>query len=120
MIKLYENITLPVLSYRCETTSFKLRDVHWLRVFQNSVLRKYIWARKKEVTGYWRNLHNKMALFTTYHQEIKSGMTGVGQVAHMEGRERHSILKDKSKAAHLENQEVDQKIVSTNRTGGID
>jgi len=38
----------------------------------------------------------------------------------MERREIHSVLKDKSKAAHLENQDVDQKIVSTNRMGGVD
>jgi hypothetical protein len=47
-------------------------------------------------------------------------MTGVGHVAHMERMEIHSVLKDKSKAAHLENQDVDQKKVSTNRTGGVD
>jgi hypothetical protein len=61
-----------------------------------------------------------MALLTKYHREIKLGMTGVGHVARMERREIHSVLKDKSKAAHLENQDVDQKIVPTNRMGGID
>lgn len=44
-------------------------------------------------------------------------MTGVEHVARMKRREIHSVLKDKSKAAHLENQDVDQKIVSTNRMG---
>jgi hypothetical protein len=81
---------------------------------------EFIWAQKKEITGDWRNLHNKMALFTKYHREIKSGMTEVGHVAHMERREIHSVLKDKSRAAHLENQDVDWKIVSTNRTGDVD
>jgi hypothetical protein len=61
-----------------------------------------------------------MALFTKYHREIKSGMTGVGHVARMKRREIHIVLKDKSKAAHLENQNVDRKIVSTSRTGGVD
>ena len=65
-------------------------------------------------------MHNKMALFTKYHREIKSGMTGVEHAARMERREIHGVLKDKSKAAHLEKQDVDQKIVSTNRTGGVD
>jgi hypothetical protein len=48
MIKLYETITLPVLSYGCETISFKLRDVHWLRVFQNRVLRNIFWPERKK------------------------------------------------------------------------
>jgi hypothetical protein len=61
-----------------------------------------------------------MALFIKYHREIESGMTGVGNVARMERRGMHSVLKDKSKAAHLENQDVDRKIVSTNRMGGVD
>jgi hypothetical protein len=61
-----------------------------------------------------------MALFTKYHREIKSGMTGVGHVARKKRREIHIVLKDKSKAAHLENHDVFQKIVSTIRTGGAD
>jgi hypothetical protein len=81
---------------------------------------EYIWARKKDVTADWRNFHNKMALFTKYHQEIKSDMTGVGHVARMKRRKIHIVLKDKSKAAHLENQNVDQKIVSTSRARGVD
>jgi len=39
MIKLYETITMLVLSYGCEAISFKLREVHWLKVFQNRVLK---------------------------------------------------------------------------------
>jgi hypothetical protein len=61
-----------------------------------------------------------MALFTKYHREIKSGMAGVGHVARMERGEIQSVLKDKSKAAHLENQDVNWKILSTNRTGSVD
>ena len=61
-----------------------------------------------------------MALFTKHHREFKPGMTKMGHVARMERREIHSVLKDKSKAAHLENQDVDWKIVSTNRTGGVE
>jgi hypothetical protein len=65
-------------------------------------------------------MHNKMALFTKYHQEIKSGVTGVEHSAHIERSEVHGVLKGKSKAIHLEKQDVDQKIVSTNRAGGKD
>jgi hypothetical protein len=46
MIKLYY-ITLRVLSYGCETISFKLRDVHWLRVFQNRVLRNIFGQKER-------------------------------------------------------------------------
>ena len=95
-------------------------EVHWLRVFKNRVLRRIFGPERKEATGDWRNLHNKMALFTKYHQEIKSGMKGVGHVARMERRDIHSVLKVKSEADHLENQDVHRKIVSSsrNRTGG--
>lgn len=48
MIKLYGAITLPVLSYGCETMSSKLRDVHWLRMFQNRVLRNIFGPERKK------------------------------------------------------------------------
>jgi hypothetical protein len=99
MIKLYETLSLPVLSYVCETFSFKLREVHWLRVFQIKMLRNEFGPERKGVTGNRRNLHNKVALFTKYHPEIKSGMTGGGHVACMERREIHSVLKGKSKSS---------------------
>jgi hypothetical protein len=67
MIKLHETVILPVLSYVCETLSFKLRDVNWLRVFQNKALRNIFGPERKGVTGNRRNLHNKMLLFTKYH-----------------------------------------------------
>jgi hypothetical protein len=69
---------------------FKLREVHWLRVFQNKVLRNVFGPERKGETGNGRNLHN-VALFTKYHPDIKSGMTGVGHVACMERREIHSV-----------------------------
>lgn len=61
-----------------------------------------------------------MALFNKHHREIKSGMTGVEHVARMERRETHSVFKEKSSAAHLENQDVDRKIISIKRAGGVD
>jgi hypothetical protein len=37
----------------------------WLKVFQNRVLRKLFGAKRDEVTGKWRKLHNK-ALYDLY------------------------------------------------------
>jgi hypothetical protein len=35
-----------------------LRDEHRLRVFENRVLRRIFGAKRDEVTGGWRKLHN--------------------------------------------------------------
>ena len=35
-----------------------LREEHRLRVFENKVLRKIFGAKKDEITGEWRKLHN--------------------------------------------------------------
>jgi hypothetical protein len=40
MIKIYRTIIFPVVLYGCETWSLTLRQEHWLRVFENRVLRK--------------------------------------------------------------------------------
>ncbi|KAJ4432166.1 hypothetical protein ANN_20782 [Periplaneta americana] len=42
----------------CETWSLTLREEHRLRVFENQVLRKIFGAKRDEVTGEWRKLHN--------------------------------------------------------------
>ena len=39
-IKIYRNIILPVVLYGCETLSLTLREEHWLRVYENRVLRR--------------------------------------------------------------------------------
>ena len=44
--------------YGCETWSLALRKEHRLRVFENKILRKIFWAKKGEITGEWRKLHN--------------------------------------------------------------
>ena len=49
---------LPVVLYGCETWSLTLREGHRLRVFENKVLRKNFVAKKDEITGEWRKLHN--------------------------------------------------------------
>jgi hypothetical protein len=58
-IKIYINITLPVVLYGCETWSLTLRDKHRLRVFQNRVLRRLFGTKRDEVTEEWRRLHNE-------------------------------------------------------------
>jgi hypothetical protein len=36
-----------------------LREEHRLRVFENRVLRRIFGAKREEVTGGWRKLHNE-------------------------------------------------------------
>ena len=50
---------LPVVLYGCETWSVILREEHRLRVFENRVLRGIFGAKRDEVTGEWRRLHNE-------------------------------------------------------------
>jgi hypothetical protein len=45
--------------YECETWSLTLREEHRLRVFENRVLRRIFGPKRDEVTGEWRELHNK-------------------------------------------------------------
>jgi len=48
-----------VVLYGCETWSLTLREEHRLRVFENRVLRRIFGAKRDEVTGEWRKLHNE-------------------------------------------------------------
>ena len=57
-VNTYKTIILPVVLYGSETWSPTLREEHRLRVFENEVLRKIFGAKRDEITGYWRNLHN--------------------------------------------------------------
>jgi hypothetical protein len=43
----------------CETWSFRLREEHRLRVFENRVLRRIFGPKRDDVTGEWRKLHNE-------------------------------------------------------------
>ena len=52
----YKTIILPVVLYGCETWSLTLRDEH--RVFENKELSKIFGAKRDEITGEWRKLHN--------------------------------------------------------------
>jgi hypothetical protein len=58
-MKIYRTIILPVVLYGCETWSLTLREEHWLRVFENRVLRRIFGPKRDEVTGEWRKLHNE-------------------------------------------------------------
>ena len=57
-VNTYKTIILPVVLYGCETWSLKLREEHTLRVFENKVLRKIFGAKRDEIIGEWRKLHN--------------------------------------------------------------
>jgi len=57
-IKTYKTIISPVVLYGCGTWSLKLREERRLRVFENRVLRIF-GAKRDEVTGEWRKLHNE-------------------------------------------------------------
>jgi hypothetical protein len=57
--KIYRTIILPAILYGCKTWSLTSREEHWLRVFQNRVLRKILGPKRGEVTGEWRKLHNE-------------------------------------------------------------
>ena len=66
-----------------------LRKVHWLRVFENKVLRKISWAKRDEITGEWTKLHNAElhALYSSPNiiRNLKSGrLRWAGHVARME------------------------------------
>ncbi|KAJ4450477.1 hypothetical protein ANN_01902 [Periplaneta americana] len=57
-VRIYKTVILPVVLYGCETWTLALREEHMLRVFENKVLRKIFGAKRDEVTGEWRKLHN--------------------------------------------------------------
>ena len=57
-IKICRTIILPVVLYGCEALTLTLREERKLRVFENMVLRIF-GARRDEVTGEWRRLHNE-------------------------------------------------------------
>jgi len=57
-MKIYRTVILPVVLCGCETWSLTLREERRLRVFENRVLRGIFGAKRDEVTGEWRKLHN--------------------------------------------------------------
>ncbi|KAJ4429807.1 hypothetical protein ANN_22011 [Periplaneta americana] len=89
---------LPVLLYGCETWTLTLREELRLRVFENKVLRKIFGAKRDEVTGEWRKLHNTElhALYSSPNiiRNLKSRrLRWAGHVARMgESRNAYRVL----------------------------
>ncbi|KAJ4431048.1 hypothetical protein ANN_19641 [Periplaneta americana] len=97
-VRIYKTIILPVVLYGCETWTLTLREVQRLRVFENNVLRKIFGAKRDEVTGEWRKLHNAElhALYPSPDiiRNIKSRrLRWAGHVARMgESRNAYRVL----------------------------
>ena len=58
-VKIYRTVILRIVLYGCETWSLTLKEERRLRVFENRVLRRVFGAKRDEVTGEWRKLHNE-------------------------------------------------------------
>ncbi|KAJ4440235.1 hypothetical protein ANN_08374 [Periplaneta americana] len=97
-VRIYKTVILPVVLYGCETWTITLREEHRLRVFENKVLRKIFGAKRDEVTGEWRKLHNAElhALYSSPDiiRNIKSRrLKWAGHVARMgESRNAYRVL----------------------------
>ncbi|KAJ4442491.1 hypothetical protein ANN_04077 [Periplaneta americana] len=97
-VRIYKTVILPVVLYGCETWTLTLREEHRLRVFENKVLRKIFGAKRDEVTGEWRKLHNTElhALYSSPDiiRNIKSRrLRWAGHVARMgESRNAYRVL----------------------------
>ncbi|KAJ4430346.1 hypothetical protein ANN_22562 [Periplaneta americana] len=97
-VRIYKTVILPVVLYGCETWTLTLREEQRLRVFENKVLRKIFGAKRDEVTGEWRKLHNAElhALYTSPDiiRNIKSRrLRWAGHVARMgESRNAYRVL----------------------------
>jgi hypothetical protein len=97
-IKIDRTIILRVVLHVCVTCSLALREERRLRVFENRVLRRVFGAKRDEVTGEWRKLHNEELgdLYSSSNivRVVKSRkMRWEGHVARMvEGRGVHGVL----------------------------
>jgi hypothetical protein len=84
-MRIYKTIILPVVLYRCETWSLTLREVHRLRVFENSVLRRIFVPKRTEMTGGLHDLYSAPSII----RMIKSRrMRCVGHVAQMKKKRK--------------------------------
>ncbi|KAJ4434083.1 hypothetical protein ANN_16403 [Periplaneta americana] len=97
-VRIYKTVILPVVLYGCETWTLTLTGEQRLRVFENKVLRKIFGAKRDEVTGEWRKLHNAElhALYPSPDiiRNIKSRrLRWAGHVARMgESRNAYRVL----------------------------
>ncbi|KAJ4443481.1 hypothetical protein ANN_05153 [Periplaneta americana] len=94
----YSTVILPVVLFGCETWTLTLREEQRLRVFENKVLRKICEAKRDEVTGEWRKLHNAElhALYSSPDiiRNVKSRrLRWAGRVARMgESKNEYRVL----------------------------
>ncbi|KAJ4441377.1 hypothetical protein ANN_11232 [Periplaneta americana] len=97
-VRIYKTVILPVVLYGCETWTLTLREEQRLKVFENKVLRKIFGAKRDEVSGEWRKLHNAElhALYPSPDiiRNIKSRrLRWAGHVARMgESRNAYRVL----------------------------
>ncbi|KAJ4427940.1 hypothetical protein ANN_23950 [Periplaneta americana] len=97
-VRIYKTVILPVVLYGCEIWTLTLREEQRLRVFENKVVRKIFGAKRDEVTGEWRKLHNTElhALYSSPDiiRNIKSRrLRWAGHVARMgESRNAYRML----------------------------
>ena len=63
-MQIYKTIILPLVLYGCETWSLTLWEECWLRVFENTIMRR-IFGQKRDENGEWRRLHSE-ELYSLY------------------------------------------------------
>jgi hypothetical protein len=112
IIHIYTIILLVVL-YGCQTWSLTLREEHRLRVFENRVLRRIFKAKRDEVTGGWRKLHNEELHNLYFSPNVirmiePRRMRWAGHAARMGRRGVHIgyWLERHKERDHLENEDV--------------
>jgi hypothetical protein len=90
---MYRTIITHVFFCGFEKWSLTQRGGHWLRVFENRVLRRIFGPKRDEIRGEWRKLHNEEhnALYSSLYtvRVIKSSRARwAGQVVRMWERRR--------------------------------
>jgi hypothetical protein len=58
-IRIYKNIILLAVVHVCETWFSTVREEHWLRVFENRVLRRIFGPKRDDERRCWSKLHNQ-------------------------------------------------------------
>ncbi|KAJ4452045.1 hypothetical protein ANN_03560 [Periplaneta americana] len=96
--RIYTTVILQVVLYDCETWTFSLREEQKLRMFENQVLRKIFGAKRNEVTGERRKLHNSELHTLCWSPDIIRNIESrclrwAGHIAHMgESRNSYRVL----------------------------